>query len=323
MTTDTTRNELALQVGAEAIRQGKWEHALACFRSAKETLPGDARVYDGMGDAHRGLGQMKRARSCYEQAARLNTAEPLYLVKIADLRRLAGDKAEAAQASLLAGDSYWRSGQDDAALVQWQRARELEPGSPGIQERLARYYLRRGDKSHAVGHYLELADALQAQNRRLAALHICTVALSLTPGDPRVRAATDKAWRAVSSRSAEGSPEEGVRSGDLVTAANDLAQWQLTAAFRAGTVGRDARRPEHLERNVPLGQALLHEGRGRAGLAVSGYEQAIAAGLRMPAVFFVLGLLYRLLGRERDARSALTLAAQDPFYRQAVDLINR
>jgi hypothetical protein len=67
----------------------------------------------------------------------------------------------------------------------------------------------------------------------------------------------------------------------------------------------------------------LHEGRGRAGLAVAGYEQAIAAGLRMPAAFFALGLLYRLLGRQSDAQAALTLAAQDPFYRQAVALLDR
>lgn len=324
MSTDSTRNELTLEVGLEAIRQGKWEHALACFRSAKERVPGDARVYGGMGDAYRGLGQLKRARSHYEKAARLDTAEPLYLVKIAELREAAGDVTESAQARLLAGDTYWHLGQDDDALTQWREAGRLEPEAPGIQERLARYYLRRGDKEQAVRYYLDLADALQSQNRHMAALHICTTALAMSPEDPRAQQATDQAWRAVARRGPEGSAAAAdVQSGDLVSAANDLAQWQLTATFRAGTTSRDANEPDHLERNVPLGQALLHEGRGRAGLAVSGYEQAIAAGLRIPAVFFVLGLLYRLLGRHDNARAALTLAARDPFYRQAVAQLDR
>jgi tetratricopeptide (TPR) repeat protein len=324
MPTDTSRNELVLEVGQEALRQRKYDHALACFRTAKEQMPNDARVFAGMGQAYRGLGQLKRARSHFEKAARLDPAEALYLIAIAELREGAGERLEAAQARLLAGDTYWRSGRDAAALAEWDQAARLHPEAAGIEERLARYYLRQGDKGEAVGHYLRLADGLVAQNRRLAALHVCTTALALAPDDPRAREATDRAWRAVARRGPEGSLLQGeAQPGDLVTAANELAQWQLTAVFRAGAKGSGAGESGQAQRNVPLGQALLHEGRGRAGLAVAGYEQAIAAGLRLPAVFFVLGLLYRLLGRRDDADAALTLAARDPFYRQAVALIDR
>jgi hypothetical protein len=56
-------------------------------------------------------------------------------------------------------------------------------------------------------------------------------------------------------------------------------------------------------------------------MAISAYEKAIAAGLSAPAIFFTLGLLYRLVGRQADARAALVLASRHPFYRRAVALL--
>jgi hypothetical protein len=86
-------------------------------------------------------------------------------------------------------------------------------------------------------------------------------------------------------------------------------------------VSAPAREVYPILRHGALQHALYHETRGNAGGAVIAYERAIAYGLRLPAGFFALGLLYRLVGRETDARHVLRLAAQDPFYRQAVKLI--
>lgn len=321
---DASRYELAIQVGEEANRQGKWEQALACFRSARDGLPKDARVHDGLGDAYRGLGQMKRARNSYEQAARLDPEEPAYVVKIAELRREEGDIDVAVQATLMAGDIYWRQGRDAQAMELWQEAARLKPGAPGIEERMANWNIRNGNTGEAIRHYLALVDSLRAQGRRLAALHVCTMALRLAPDDEEMRKTTEDAWRAAASRnSGSNRPADSVSASDLVTAANDLAQWQLTSVFRAGMVNRGERTPEEVERNTHLGQGLLHEAGGLAGAAIGEYEKALAAGLRLPAMFFVLGLLYRLVGRQAGAQAALTLAAQDPFYEQAVTLLDR
>lgn len=319
---DTGRHELDIEVGAEANRQGKWEQALACFRSAREGLPKDARVYDGLGDAYRGLGQTKRARHSYEEAARLQPDEPGHIVKIAELRRDEGETDIAVQAFLMAGDLHWRKGHDQDALALWKQAALYRPNLAGIEERLANWHLRAGNSKLAVRHYMKLAETLGQQGRRLAALHVCTMALRLVPGDEAVQKATDEAWRAAAKRSAVGfQPLETISNSDLITAANELAQWQLTAVFRAGIVNKGGKNDEEIERNTHLGQGLLHEAGGLAGAAINEYELAVGSGLRLPALFFVLGLLYRLVGRGPTAQAALTIASQDPFYGQAVALL--
>jgi hypothetical protein len=121
-----------------------------------------------------------------------------------------------------------------------------------------------------------------------------------------------------------------VLPGSLLTAALSLAQWQLTQEVRrlppplildhSGQSGYHENVQQVL-RHGALQHALYQETRSNAGGAIAAYERAISYGLRLPAAFFALGLLYRLVGREIDARCALRWAAQDPFYRQAVQHI--
>lgn len=318
--TDSNRYELAIRVGVEAVRQGKWQHAIMCFEAAKDGLPEDPRVFVGLGDAYLGQGDLSRAQLFYEQAARINPREPLFLDRVAEARARQGDTQEAARALILSGDILWERKETAAAAKRWQRAAAMRPDSPSAHERLAVLHRYEGDRSATIRHYLALADTLREQGRRVAALHICTVALQLAPDDEAVLEATEAAWRQVV-LAHERVPDTGqrLRPSDLSGAANELAQWQLTTAFRQGTLATP--NPKRLERNILLGQALLNEGSGRAGQAIDCYEQVIAAGMHSPALFYVLGLLYRLVGRPADARAALTLAARDPFYRQAVALL--
>lgn len=322
MTDEVNRYELAIRVGTEAIRQKKWEQALVSFKSAEKVLPDDPRISSGLGDAYAGMGDLLRARSSYEQAARLDPQEPLYLEKIAWIRRGLGDPQQASLAYLMAGDLFWERNELDEAEKRWRLAVEMNPALAGAHERLAILYRREGDEAAMIKGYLALATALMRQERRMAALHVCTTALALAPDDEDVRAKTLEVWRYAARREFRPSSHPStVQSSDLINAASDLAQWQLTATFRKNTIAPP--NDERLEQNILLGQALLHEGQGKAGLAIDCYEQVIAAGLQMPALFFVLGLLYRLVRRADDAAAALTLAARDPFYAMAVGLLNR
>lgn len=323
MSQETNRYELAIKVGAEAIRQQKWEQALASYRSAQKGLPEDPRVLDGLGDAYAGMGNLDSARRAYEQAARLAPRETVYLDKIGGVRRGLGDPQQAALAYLMAGDLFWERGDLHEAEQRWRQTIELHPTYAGAHERLAILYKRQGDSEAMVKTYLLLADALMKQERRMAALHVCTTALALAPDDEQVRAKTDEVWRYAARREfrPSGRAAAAVQTGDLISAASDLAQWQLTATFRKNTIAPP--NEERLEQNILLGQALLHEGQGQAGLAIDCYEKVVATGLQMPALFFGLGLLYRLVKRPDDAAAALTLAARDPFYALAVGLLGR
>jgi tetratricopeptide (TPR) repeat protein len=72
-----------------------------------------------------------------------------------------------------------------------------------------------------------------------------------------------------------------------------------------------------LERDALLGQAVDFESRGQIDDAISCYEKAIGGGLRMPAAFFSLGLLYLERSDLPKAKRALGYAVKDNNYKEA------
>lgn len=140
------------------------------------------------------------------------------------------------------------------------------------------------------------------------------------PESQMIWSATDKAWRCVATRDRrENEPSDHVAPGDLLNGAAEFAQWQLAAQIRQGTLPGE--KPTQPEAYIYLRQAMLNEGYGNAGIAITHYEKAIAAGLASPAIFYALGLLYRLVDRRQEARAAHMLASRHPFYRRAVALL--
>ncbi len=310
---------MALEIGEEAVRQGKWQQAMTCFQTALTGLPREPRIYNGLGDTHMALADRARALACYKEAARLAGGNAGYTEKVAALQERLGLLPDAAGSYLLTGDILWRAERADEATARWEQALRLRPDLAGARERLGLACQRRGDLSGAARHYLALADTLRREGRCLMALHIDFTTLSLLPDNRLVWAATEEAWRCVAARDGEKGGAARVEPGDLLNAAADFAQWQLTAEFRQSVL-RDPQ-AAGAARYAHLRQAMLQEGRGLAGPAIAAYESAITAGLNLPAAFFALGLLYRLVGRRADAHAALTLAARHPFYRRAVALL--
>ncbi len=315
MTTAAHRYELAMEIGEEAVRQSRWPQALTCFQTAQLGLPGEPRVYNGLGDVYVALSDPSRALSYYKEAARLAGGHPAYTEKVAALLATLGQTAEAVAAYLHAGDRFWATGEVDRARLAWEQATRLAPARAAVHERLAVSDRQRGDTRGAVAHYVAQADALRREGRCLPALHVAYTAQSLLPDDAVVWRAMEEAWRCVATRrQGSGRAAARVEPGDLVSAATEFAQWQLTTRLQEGGASGAAR-------DLYLRQALFHESHGRAGPAILAYEQAIVAGAQPPAIFFALGLLYRLVNRRDDARAALTLASRHPFYRRAVALL--
>jgi len=324
MTATVRRYELALDIGEEAVRQEQWQQALTCFQTALTGLPHEPRVYAGLGDTHVALADLGRALACYKEAARLAGDNPAYAEKVAALQERLGMFSDAAQSYRLAGDILWNRQEFDAAAAAWKQALALQSDMLGAHERLAMDCQRRGDPLGAARHYLALAHGLRQHGRYLMALHVCCTALTALPENRMVWEAAEETWRYVATRDRAARNWHAYRAahvepGDLLKAATDFAQWQLTAEYRQSTLRRDA--AERAARDACLRQAMLCEGRGQAGQAITAYEKAIAARLDTPAAFFALGLLYRLVGRRGDAHAALLLASRHPFYRRAVALL--
>jgi tetratricopeptide (TPR) repeat protein len=320
MTDTNQRYTLTLEIGEEAVRQGKWQQALTCFQTALTGLPREPRVYNGLGDTNLAQGDRARALVCYKEAARLAGDNPAYIEKVASLQEEMGDIPNAARSRLITGDIYWSHDRFEEAEAHWEQALRMQHDYVPARERLALACRRRGDQVGSNRHYLALADILRREGRCLMALHICYTVLTTLPNDPVVWSATEQAWRCVAVRDGQNTRRVvRVEPGDLLNAAADFAQWQLAAEFRQGTL--QVSKGESPERYVHLRQAMLNEGQGHAGIAMTHYEKAIALGLNAPAVFFTLGLLYRLVGHRQDSRAALILASRHPFYSRAVALL--
>lgn len=73
-----------------------------------------------------------------------------------------------------------------------------------------------------------------------------------------------------------------------------------------------------LERDALIGQAIDFQSRGDTENATTCYEKAIAGGLRLPAAYFALGLLYLEQDRSRHTRAAFLRAGKDHEYRPAI-----
>lgn len=75
-----------------------------------------------------------------------------------------------------------------------------------------------------------------------------------------------------------------------------------------------------LERDALIGQGMDFQSRGDVANAIACYEKAVAGGLRLPAAFFTLGLLYLQAGKRRHARAAFLQAGRDHDYRAPAKL---
>lgn len=73
-----------------------------------------------------------------------------------------------------------------------------------------------------------------------------------------------------------------------------------------------------LERDALIGQGIDFQTRGETAQAIECYEKAIRGGLRLPAVYFTLGVLYLDQNQARHARAAFARAGKDHSYRPAI-----
>ncbi|MBK8903668.1 MAG: tetratricopeptide repeat protein [Anaerolineaceae bacterium] len=109
---------------------------------------------------------------------------------------------------------------------------------------------------------------------------------------------------------------------DPIEKARRVAHEELAAElFREEDEDSDAANGlSKLERDALLGQAMDFEMRGHLDDAIGCYQRAIRGGLRLPAAYFMLGLLYANNQQMNEARKVLALAAKNPVYLQASKL---
>lgn len=351
MAQDRVRYERAIKKGWYYSANKEWPKAMGAFRAAIGEFPKAPEPYLGLGEACLGQKQLHKALDCFKLAARYSGGDILNLRKVADVQERMGHLTEAGRTYMAAGELLLRQREFDEAISMWQLAVRLEPGLLAAHKRLAMVFQRQHQLRDAVREYLAIARILQDRGNKHKALQMCQAALRLDPENEDIlfavrlirdgeealaepeKAAEEQRETADSEAAVaemvrqmaqvfaseqEARPQLPSQSGPVETA-HRLAQELLAEEIFREDDGEEisTRGLSKLERDALIGQAMDFESRGNIKEAVGCYEKAMLGGLRMPAAFYSLGLLYLQQKRANMARRSLTIAAKDPAFLEA------
>ena len=182
-----------VNVGAERLRGGEVEAALALFEDAVTRAPELVEAWVNVGVARRRSGDADGAEAAYRRAIALDPGRTSAWNDLAVLTRLRGDEDRTRELLALAdrpgnrdpftylqlGDWSLRGGDADGALRFYRRARVLEPWHPSVLAAMGAQALEAGAPDRAL-RWLRRAQKAGATNPRVAAL-----ALRLDARTPR------------------------------------------------------------------------------------------------------------------------------------------
>ncbi|MEZ4591280.1 MAG: tetratricopeptide repeat protein [Chloroflexota bacterium] len=277
-------------------RQGQLAEAARTYLAIGETLLKQRQLEEAIGNWERSirldaslLGSHKRLAMVFQRLNRTRDAvrEYLAIARILQMR-----------------------GEIKSAMQMCQAALRLDPGNEDVLTAVE--LIRHGEAAFAEPEVEEVAvperpAGLSAEEQAEADSLTETV---------RQMAAIFEAERSQQVMAAQ----EAV--SDPLEKARRLAQEELAAElFRDEDEAEEsANGLSKLERDALLGQAMDFETRGQLGDAIGCYQRAIKGGLKLPAAYFMLGLLYVTNRQEGEARKVLALAAKNPAYVQASQL---
>ena len=353
MAQNRARYEQALNKGIQYNADEQWQKAMGAFRTAISEFPKEPQPYVGLGEACLASKQLDKALDCYKLAARYSGGDIAHLRKVADIQERMGKLTDAGKTYMAAGELLLRQRQYEDAIDMWQRAVRLESGLLAAHRRLAMIFQRQNRLREAVREYLAIARILQERGDNPRALQMCRAALRLDPDNDDVLMAVklirggadalakpEEAAGPIAAESEDGMTQMVRQMADIFAAEQQaqptkpsqadavadairLAQNQL-----AEEIFRDEDEMEgtavsglsKLERDALIGQAMDFETRGHVKEAIGCYEKALLGGLRLPAAFYALGMLYLKQGRRDVARKVLAIAAKTPEYGEASKL---
>lgn len=353
MAQNRARYEKALNKGFQYNADENWQKAMTAFRTAISEFPKEPQPYVGLGEACLASKQLDKALDCYKLAARYSGGDIAHMRKVADIQERMGKLTDAGKTYMAAGELLLRQRQYEDAIALWQLAVRLEPGLLAAHRRLAMIFQRQNRLRDAVREYLAIARILQERGDNPRALQMCRAALRLDPDNEDVLVAVklirggvdaleepEETAQPIAVESEDGMTKMVRQMADIFAAeqqAQPAKSDQLDAVGRAVRLAqnqlaeeifRDEDETEEtaesglskLERDALIGQAMDYEARGHVKEAIGCYEKALLGGLRLPAAFFTLGMLYLKQERREVARKVLAIAAKTPAYGEASKL---
>ncbi|MBN1217782.1 MAG: tetratricopeptide repeat protein [Anaerolineae bacterium] len=323
----------------QLAQQDSWAEAAKIYRFALAEFPNNEAAVLGFGRASLFAGQIDVAQKAFDHALRVNPTNQKALEYMGDLQERTGRLDAAAETYLRAGNICGSNNDLEAAIDFWLRATRLVSDQVDAHHKLADALAQQGEILRAARQRLTLAAIFQRRNNRDQALQEIEKAAELLPDDPGIAAALEALESGTSiqpDRLGEAPPappvpdfefpdeissdedffaedpfamEEPeparVSTGGLIETAQQNALAEL-----ANLIFEDEGNPN----TMLIMQAIDLQRRQEFKQAANNCRQALEAGLRRPALYFNLGLLYKELKQPNEAISMLGQCVQDKQY---------
>ncbi len=144
-------------IGDEAAWNQDWTQAANAYGRALQESPNDPTAHLSLGFALLRLDRLNEALRVYNRAHQLTPDDPIPLEKSADVLQKMGRLKDAAQQYANVADVFLKQRDIDKAISSWEKATELTPGLVLLHSKLAKAYVRIGDRRRALYQYLMLA----------------------------------------------------------------------------------------------------------------------------------------------------------------------
>lgn len=316
-------------LGEACLGLKQLDRALDCFKLAARYSKGDMRYLRSVADIQERQGQLAEAARTYlaigeillkqrqldeaignwERSIRLDSGLLGSHKRLAMVFQRLNKTRDAVREYLAIARILQMRGENNKALQMCQAALRLDPGNDDVLTAVE--LIRHGEAAFAEPEIEteepEVMPGLSAEEQAEADSLTETV---------RQMAAIFEAER---NQQVIDSQQE---VSDPLEKARRLAQEELAAElFREEDESEEGVNGlSKLERDALLGQAMDFETRGNMDDAISCYQRAIHGGLKLPAAYFMLGLLYAAKKQPDKAEKVLALAARNPSYKEASQL---
>ena len=339
MAGDQKRFQAAMRHAEQFSQAGKWAEAMKAYRFALAEFPNNIVAIVGFGKVGLAAGQTDLAQRAFQQVLKINPTNLEALNYMGDIQERLGRLDAAAETYLRIGNVYASRNNLNPAIDSWTRATKLASGQVEAHRKLAEALTHQGEIRPAAREFLTLAAIYQRRKDLERAEEQVSAAQELLPDDPGVSAALaalqegtpiqpDKIGEAPPPEVEEVSDfvvdfvdedpfsdEELFAPEDLDAESSPLAGLVDTArqnamAELANVIFEDSDNPS----TMLIMQALDLQSRDNLVEAASNYRQAIQTGASQPAIYFVLGLLYKEQGQLSQATEMLKVSAQDQNY---------
>lgn len=340
MAGDQKKFQIAMARAEEFSAQQNWPEAIKAYRYALAEFPNNEVAIIGFGKASLHSGQAEFAKRAFQQALKINPTNQDALIHFGDIQEKAGEMEAAAETYLRIGNMLAGKMDVEGAMNYWTRSIQLAPEKIEAHRKIAEGWLQQEKPRQAARQFLRLAALYQKRDAFDQALLYIQEAERLVPGDPGLEAATEALQNGTPIQpeaiSETPPPKTGLpRFSAGETFEEDpfaLEEAQLEDAPKKGLIGATQEKAlaelagavfdedSSPQSTMLIVQAIDLQSNNKLSEAANNYHQAVQAGMKRPALYFNLGLLWKELGQLNQAVEMLNIAGRDSEYRLGAHL---